>query len=230
MGRMKIAVLTGAGISAESGIQTFRDNNGLWENHRVEDVASPEGWKRNRKLVQDFYNQRRKQVLQCQPNSAHYALADLQSSFEVNIITQNVDDLHERAGSKNVLHLHGELLKARSELDDSYVIDWMDDLTDDNRAPDGGLLRPNIVWFGEAVTKMTDAIPIIKECDFLVIIGTSLVVYPAAGLINYAKPEIPKWLIDPEDRVFPRVPNLRFIREKASVGMELLTKELNNLS
>jgi len=222
----KIAVLTGAGISAESGIKTFRDSNGLWEEHRVEDVASPGGWARDKKLVLDFYNQRRKQLLQCRPNRAHIALADLESNYEVTIITQNVDDLHERAGSTNIIHLHGELLKMRSSIDENLVYDCNGDILVGDKCELGSQLRPHIVWFGEAVPKIEEAVEVVRHADILVVIGTSLAVYPAAGLINYSKYEIPKWLIDPNEMELPRIPNLKFINEKATVGVDWLVKKL----
>lgn len=224
--KQKIAVLTGAGISAESGIKTFRDSGGLWENHRVEDVASPEGWKRDKNLVLDFYNQRRKQLLECKPNRAHIALAELETKYDVTIITQNVDDLHERGGSTKIIHLHGELLKVRSSLNENLIYGWKKDLNAGDKCEHGSQLRPHIVWFGEAVPKMEEAIPVVEECDILIVIGTSLVVYPAAGLINYSRYEIPKWLVDPSDMPLPRIPNLKFINEKATVGVDYLVKEL----
>jgi len=222
----KVVVLTGAGISAESGISIFRDSNGLWENHRIEDVASPEGWKRNQNLVLDFYNQRRKQLLFCQPNKAHTALAELEQKFEVTIVTQNVDDLHERGGSSKVIHLHGELLKARSTVDESLVYGWKNDMTNQDKCEKGAQLRPHIVWFGEAVPLMELAIDKVRQADVFMVIGTSLVVYPAAGLINYTRYEIPKWLIDPNDIAIPRIPHLEFIREKATVGTQWLVNKL----
>ncbi|MCS6933921.1 MAG: NAD-dependent deacylase [Chitinophagales bacterium] len=224
--KKKIAVLTGAGISAESGIKTFRDSGGLWEEHRIEDVASPEGWRRNPQLVLDFYNQRRRQLLQVAPNRAHYALAELESKYSVTIITQNVDDLHERAGSTQVIHLHGELLKARSVLNEHCIVPCHSDIKLGDKAPDGAQLRPHIVWFGEAVPEIENAIPKVREADIFIIIGTSLVVYPAAGLVNYARYEARKWLIDPNDTPMPLVPNLRFIQQKATVGVDMLVKQL----
>ncbi|MFN8277896.1 MAG: Sir2 family NAD-dependent protein deacetylase [Chitinophagales bacterium] len=182
----ELVVLTGAGISAESGIKTFRDSDGLWENHRIEDVASPEGWVRNKKLVLEFYNQRRRDVQRAKPNAAHLALAKLEDHFNVRIITQNVDDLHERAGSKQVMHLHGELLKVRSVNNDNLVLDWRTDLMETDRGPDGAPLRPHIVWFGEDVPLIHTAAQWVSEADILLIIGTSLQVYPAAGLLHAA--------------------------------------------
>lgn len=224
--KKKIAVLTGAGISAESGIKTFRDSDGLWENHRVEDVASPEGWEKNRQLVLDFYNQRRRQLLNCQPNRAHIALAELEAKYEVTIITQNVDDLHERGGSTNVIHLHGELLKARSTVDERLVYEWRKDIHPGDTCEKGSQLRPAIVWFGEAVPMMEQAIPAVRKADMFMVVGTSLLVYPAAGLIHYTSYDTSKWLIDPNDMSLPRVPNLQFIQQKASIGVNDLVKEL----
>ena len=224
--KKKVVILTGAGISAESGIKTFRDSNGLWEEHRIEDVASPEGWYRNKNLILDFYNQRRKQLLTCKPNRAHIALAELEQKFDVTIITQNVDNLHEAGGSTHVVHLHGELLKMRSTADESLIYDCDKDLLAGDKCEKGSQLRPHIVWFGEAVPKMEEAIPLVQQADIFVVIGTSLVVYPAAGLINYTQYETPKWLIDPNDMPLPRIPNLKFINEKATVGVDYLVKLL----
>ncbi len=224
--KKKITVLTGAGISAESGIKTFRDSGGLWEDHRVEDVASPEGWARDKKLVLEFYNQRRRQLLECKPNRAHFALLELENKYEVTVVTQNVDDLHERGGSTNVIHLHGELLKMRSSLDENIIYDCTGDIQVGDKCEKGSQLRPHIVWFGEAVPKIEDAVEVVTEADILIVIGTSLVVYPAAGLINYSKYEIPKWLIDPNDMQLPRIPNLKFINEKATIGVDYLVKLL----
>ncbi len=224
--KKKVVVLTGAGISAESGIRTFRDSNGLWEEHRIEDVASPEGWHRNQELVLDFYNQRRRQVLECKPNRAHIALAELEQKYDVSIITQNVDNLHEAGGSTQVVHLHGELLKARSTKDENLIYDWPRDILTGDTCEKGSQLRPHIVWFGEAVPKMDEAIPLVMKADVFIVIGTSMVVYPAAGLINYAQYEIPKWLIDPNDMPLPRIPNLKFINQRATVGVDYLVKQL----
>lgn len=224
--RKKIAVLTGAGISAESGIKTFRDSNGLWEEHRIEDVASPEGWYRNKELVLDFYNQRRRQLLQCTPNRAHFALAELEAKYDVTIITQNVDDLHERGGSTNIIHLHGELLKARSTFDESLVYEWKEDIKIGDKCARGAQLRPHIVWFGEAVPEIERAVPIVAKADIFIVIGTSMVVYPAAGLINYTGYDTPKYLIDPNEVAVPRIPSLTVIQQAASIGVDLLVKEL----
>lgn len=224
--RKKIAVLTGAGISAESGIKTFRDSDGLWENHRIEDVASPEGWYRDKELVLDFYNQRRRQLLQCLPNAAHYALAALEDKYEVTIITQNVDDLHERGGSSNIIHLHGELLKARSTANEHLVYDWQKDITQEDKCEKGSQLRPHIVWFGEAVPLIEKAAAIVQQCDIFIVVGTSLLVYPAAGLINYTQYDIPKWLIDTKEVSLPRIPNLRSIIKPATEGVTELVSHL----
>ena len=224
--KKKVVVLTGAGISAESGLKTFRDSNGLWEEHRIEDVASPEGWHRNKELVLNFYNQRRRQLLECKPNRAHFALAELEQKYDVSIITQNVDNLHELGGSTNVIHLHGELLKARSTIYEELVYDWNKDIMIGDTCEKGTQLRPYIVWFGEAVPKMDEAIPLVRQADIFIVVGTSLVVYPAAGLINYTSYETPKWLIDPNDMALPRIPNLKFINEKATVGVDYLVKQL----
>lgn len=226
--KQKIVVLTGAGISAESGISTFRDSNGLWENHRIEDVASPEGWKKNKSLVLDFYNLRRKQLLSCSPNAAHIALAKLEEKFDISIITQNVDDLHERSGSTHVLHLHGELRKAQSTLDPSLVYDWDNDITLNDKCALGTQLRPFIVWFGEAVPKIEEAITLVQTADILLVIGTSLVVYPAAGLTNFTKPYTKKWLIDPNDTSLPPQNGFVHIKEKATIGVTQLANQLLN--
>ncbi len=226
--KKNLVVLTGAGISAESGISTFRDAGGLWENHRIEDVASPEGWRKDKKLVLDFYNQRRRQLLKCKPNRAHIALAELEQQFNVSIITQNIDNLHELGGSSKIIHLHGELLKARSTADEQLVYDWPKDITEDDKCEKGSQLRPHIVWFGEDVPKIEEAVEWVQLADIFLVVGTSLAVYPAAGLINYTRFEIPKYLIDPNDLPVPRIPNLQVIREKATVGVDRLVKQLLN--
>lgn len=223
----RIVILTGAGMSAESGISTFRGANGLWENHRVEDVASPEGWERNPDLVLEFYNQRRKQLLEVQPNEAHKAIARLEEKYHVNVITQNIDNLHERGGSTNVLHLHGELMKARSVNDPNYIVtldSW--ELNRGDTAPDGSQLRPHIVWFGEAVPAMDEAVNIVAEADILIVIGTSLQVYPAAGLLYYSPQDIPKYLIDPRATPAYNVKNLTIIPKTAVEGMLPLAEKL----
>jgi NAD-dependent deacetylase len=226
----KIVVLSGAGISAESGISTFRDSGGLWEQYRVEDVATYEGWLRNRSLVQNFYNQRRKQLAEVKPNAGHYELVRLEQAYDVHIITQNVDDLHERAGSKNVLHLHGELKKARSTVNPEYIVDidgW--ELNDKMTDPQGAPLRPHIVWFGEAVPLIEDAARISAAADFYIVVGTSLVVYPAAGLIHYVPPYVPKYVIDPNEVPAP-VPNVKYRKEPASTGLKKVVDELMAVS
>ncbi len=223
----QIVVLTGAGVSAESGVKTFRDDNGLWEGHDVMQVATPEGFAKNPQLVLEFYNQRRRQLKKVQPNAAHQILADLEQHFKINIITQNVDDLHERAGSTKVTHLHGQLTKARSTKDENLILDWNKDINIGNLAPDGNQLRPFIVWFGEAVPKMEEAMEIVTKADVLVIIGTSMQVYPAAGLIDFAKPETPIYFIDPKPSIQEKE-NLSIFAEKASTGMKKLKQILIN--
>ena len=219
----KIVILTGAGMSAESGLKTFRDANGLWEGHDVMKVASPEGWLNNKELVLDFYNQRRKQLLEVKPNKAHDLLVDLEEIFTVEIITQNVDDLHERAGSTQVLHLHGELFKVRSVVNKSLVYEWKKDLFIGDNCEYGNQLRPHIVWFGEAVPLLDQAIEITKTADVLIIIGTSMQVYPAASLIHYIKPNTPVYFIDPKLSIDKNsYSNLTIISEKASIGVEKL--------
>ncbi len=225
----KIAVLTGAGISAESGVKTFRDNNGLWHNHRVEDVATPEAWANNPELVMEFYNQRRKQLYEVEPNPGHTWLVKLEEKYNVQIVTQNVDDLHERAGSSNVLHLHGELKKVRSTADPEliYTLDhWELKLGD--KCELGSQLRPHIVWFGESVPMIEPAASIISDADILLVIGTSMAVYPAAGLINYVDPEIPKYYIDPRAFQVQGVSNLTTINKPAGTGVPELAKKLLN--
>ncbi len=222
-----IIVLTGAGISAESGIRTFRDSDGLWEEYRIEDVATYAAWQNNPKLILDFYNQRRRQLATVEPNAAHYALAKLEEKFNVQIITQNVDNLHERAGSTKILHLHGELTKARSSIDDELVYDigYKDLLTGDI-CEKGSQLRPHIVWFGEAVPKIIEATELIRKADIAMIIGTSMNVYPAAGLINYAPQNIPKYYIDPNAANASNFSNLIVIKEKAGLGVPVLVEKL----
>ena len=221
----KIIVLSGAGISAESGLKTFRDSNGLWEEHDVIEVASPDGWHKNRALVLDFYNQRRRQLKTVKPNAAHKALVDLEKQFDVHIITQNVDDLHERAGSSKVLHLHGELLKARSTADENLVIDWREDICEGDLCAKGSQLRPHIVWFGELVPLLEPAIELIAKADYIIIVGTSMQVYPAASLVNYAKPEAQIYFIDPKPNIASQK-NLKVIAEKASAGVPIVVEEL----
>ena len=219
----KIVVLTGAGISAESGIKTFRDADGLWEGHDVMEVASPKGFRDNPELVLDFYNQRRKQLLEVKPNEAHLNLVKLEDKFDVEIITQNVDDLHERAGSKKVTHLHGELLKVRSTTNHKDIQNWKDDLHLGDVCKNGSQLRPHIVWFGEMVPMLDKAIEITLTADILVIIGTSMQVYPAASLVNYIKTNTPIYFIDPKPSVAKNdFNNLTIIKELASVGTRKL--------
>lgn len=222
----KIVVLSGAGISAESGIKTFRDSDGLWENHRIEDVATFDAWARNPKLVLDFYNERRQQLLSSKPNIAHELLAKLETKYDVEIITQNVDDLHERAGSSKVIHLHGELLKVRSTKDEKLVYSWKKDLKIGDTCEKSSQLRPHIVWFGEQVPMIETAVEICKRADIFIVIGTSLVVYPAAGLIHYSDFTVPKYVIDPNRPNVSHTQNINFITEKASVGMKQLFDEL----
>lgn len=221
-----IVVLTGAGISAESGVRTFRDSDGLWEEHRVEDIATFEAWERNPKLVREFYNQRRKQLYEVNPNKAHFDLVKLEKDFNTYIITQNIDDLHERAGSKNILHLHGELKKVRSVVDENDIIElegW--ELKERDLDKYGKPLRPHIVWFGEAVPMFEKAIEISEKADIMIVIGTSLQVYPAAGLINYAPKDCKIYLIDPKEPNM-NLNNIKFIKEKASIGVEIAVNEI----
>ncbi|HEY3369647.1 MAG TPA: NAD-dependent deacylase [Prolixibacteraceae bacterium] len=223
--KKNLVILSGAGMSQESGIRTFRDMDGLWEEYDVMEVATPEAWARNPQLVMKFYNDRRRQLYECVPNAGHIGLAELEKYLEVNIITQNIDDLHERAGSSKVLHLHGELKKARSSVDESLIYDidgW--ELKFGDLCARGSQLRPHIVWFGEAVPAMDQAIPMVEKATILAVIGTSLNVYPAAGLVNYVRRGTPIYVIDPErPEVFIR--NVTYIQEKAGKGVEIL-KEL----
>jgi len=222
-----IVILTGAGISAESGIKTFRDSDGLWEQYRIEDVATFEAWQRNQDLVLEFYNQRRKQLMDVQPNAAHFALVELEKKYNVQIITQNVDDLHERAGSTNVLHLHGELKKARSTVDDNLIYDlqgW--ELKKGDFCEKGSQLRPHIVWFGEEVTQIVHAAELSANADIYIVIGTSLNVYPAAGLVGHAPHQIAKYIIDPDAKDNYYIGNLAIIKEKAGIGVPKLVEEL----
>lgn len=216
--KKRLVVLTGAGVSADSGIATFRDSNGLWENHRVEDVASPEAWAKNPQLVLDFYNARRRNLSAAKPNAAHEVLAELETEFSVHIITQNVDDLHERAGSTNVLHLHGELLKLRSEKDESLIYEAKGDTLLTDRAADGARLRPHIVWFGEAVPLMEQAVELVEVADVFAVIGTSLQVYPAAGLLHYVPSTTPVYILDTK---VPHVSRRNIIRiqKRAAEGI-----------
>ena len=225
----RIVVLSGAGISAESGIKTFRDADGLWEGHDIMEVASPIGFAKNPELVLDFYNKRRTQLLEVQPNQAHSILAELQNEFDIHIITQNVDDLHERAGSNNVIHLHGELLKVRSVYNEQIILDWKRDLNLGDVDQFGNQLRPHIVWFGEEVPAMDKAIEIVEQADVLIVIGTSLQVYPAAGLINYVDQHIPVYYIDPKPAKINNLPNpLEVLPLSGTEGMKILREKLLN--
>ncbi|MEM8506883.1 MAG: NAD-dependent deacylase [Bacteroidota bacterium] len=227
MAKKKIVVLTGAGMSAESGLKTFRDANGLWEGHDVMEVASPQGFARNPELVLEFYNQRRRQLLQVLPNAGHKALVELEPYFQVDIITQNVDNLHEQAGSTNVLHLHGELLKVRSTADENLVLEWTKDLVLGDLDPQGNQLRPHIVWFGEMVPMLVPAMRITEAADILLIVGTSMQVYPAASLINYVSPGTPIYFIDPKPNLTSSPVDPLFVfAEKATAAVPKLVKTL----
>lgn len=225
---MKIVVFTGAGISAESGIQTFRDSNGLWATYRIEDVCTPEALRSNRDQVIEFYNMRRKEALSKHPNEGHFALVELERYFDVEIITQNIDDLHERAGSSRVTHLHGEIRKLRSSIDEGALVEiegW--EQPRDTRHADGSLLRPHVVFFGESVPMMDVAVRIVSEADLLIVVGTSLKVYPAASLLRYVAPDVPVYIVDPnKPDVVARGSNIHFIVRPASTGLPKLVKEL----
>jgi len=229
MMKKKLVILSGSGISQESGLQTFRDMGGLWKQYDVTELASPEAWKRDPELVLRFYNERRKQLWEAKPNAVHRGIAELEDWFDVDVITQNVDDLHEQAGSSRVIHLHGELRKARSTVDPSLVYtlkDWELKLGD--KCEKGSQLRPHIVWFGESVDELQRAIPIVKNADIFVVVGTSLVVYPAAGLVNYTNPAIPIFVVDPDSpEMF--IKNVTYIHEKAGKGVQLLKSKLEKL-
>ena len=225
----RLVVLTGAGISTESGIRTFRDSDGLWHDHRIEDVATPEGWQRNPGLVLEFYNQRRRELHKAQPNAAHIALARAEETFDVRIITQNIDDLHERAGSTKVLHLHGELKKARSTADPSLIYDIEGtELNLGDRCELGSQLRPHIVWFGEDVPAMPLAAQIVQTADVFAVVGSSLVVYPAAALVQYVPPTAPIFVVDPKDVSVPTWREVIFIKEKASVGVPKMLEAMRD--
>ena len=228
--KKKLVVLTGAGISAESGISTFRDSGGLWEGYDVAEVASHEGWKNNKELVLDFYNHRRRQIINAEPNSAHTALASLEYKFDVTIITQNIDDLHERGGSSHIIHLHGEITKSRSTLDHSLVYNIEGtELNPGDKCERGSQLRPHIVWFGELVPMIEEAIKYCIQADIFVVIGTSLVVYPAASLIEFVAPDKVKYVIDPgKPDIYYPPPNTIYIEKKATEGMTELIKILMN--
>lgn len=226
----KLVVLTGAGMSAESGIKTFRDSGGLWEEYDVTEVATPMAWWKNKELVLRFYNERRRQLGTCQPNDGHRGLAALEKHFDVQIITQNIDDLHERAGSTKILHLHGELTKAGSTADKSLIYDiGYKDINPGDLCEKGSQLRPHIVWFGEEVPMMEEAVRFTAEAEIFVVVGSSLNVYPAAGLINYAPKSASLWLIDPKDVAVPDYRIVEIIKEGASRGMEMLTNRLMDL-
>lgn len=223
MAKQKLVVLTGAGISAESGLRTFRDSDGLWEGYRIEDVATPRAWHRDPDLVLDFYNMRRRDVLAAQPNAAHKALAALQQHYDVQIITQNIDDLHERAGSQKVMHLHGEILKMRSERNRYVLFPIKEDMQYGMLADDGSRYRPHVVWFEEPVPMIEEAIPLMQEADIFVLVGTSLAVYPAAGLVDYVPDEVVKYVIDKRIPAVSRYSNVLPIEQPATTGMaELL--------
>lgn len=227
--KKKLVVLSGAGISQESGLKTFRDMGGLWEQYDVSEVASPEAWDKKPELVLRFYNERRKQLFDATPNAGHYGIAELEKWFDVEIVTQNVDDLHELAGSSNVLHLHGELRKVRSTINSELIYkmdNWELKLGDTCEL--GSQLRPHIVWFGETVSAIYDAIPILQKADVLVVVGTSLAVYPAAGLVNYIQSEIPVFIIDPGQPAIHKN-NVTYIQEKAGKGVKILISKLEKL-
>jgi|TARA_R100000479_G_scaffold33554_3_gene14067 NAD-dependent deacetylase len=226
---MNIVVLTGAGMSAESGINTFRDSNGLWENHDIMEVASPEGFAKDPELVLDFYNKRRKQLLEVQPNAAHKALVELEQNHDVTIITQNVDDLHERAGSTNVVHLHGELLKVRSTGNENTILDWKKDLNLGDCCDENHQLRPHVVWFGEMVPMMNYATNYVIEADVLIVIGTSMQVYPAAALIQYAADNVPIYFVDPNPSI-QSSEQISVFAEKASKGVPKVIAAIEKLT
>ncbi|MEJ7678489.1 MAG: NAD-dependent deacylase [Segetibacter sp.] len=226
MRKKKLVVLTGAGISAESGLKTFRDSDGLWEGYNVYEVATPTGFAKDPQLVLDFYNMRRKDVAAAKPNAAHIGLAELEKDFDVTIITQNIDDLHERGGSSNIIHLHGQIFKMRSVTNTQLIYDIKGDINVGDLAEDGGQLRPHIVWFDEQVPMMEGAIEVMNTAEIFVVIGTSLLVYPAAGLVNYAPPYIPKFIIDKNIPYTSSVKNLTAIEKTASEGVKELERLL----
>ncbi len=225
---MKIVVLTGAGISAESGIPTFRGSNGLWEGHKIEEVASPDGWRKNPRMVLEFYNERRRNIANAQPNSAHIALANLESSCTTVIITQNIDDLHERAGSTNVLHLHGEIFKSRSTADPQLIYECREDIAIGDRCALGSQLRPHIVWFGEDVPMLIAAAEICSQADILLIVGTSMVVYPAASLISFIKRNTPVYIINPQRTPLNDYYNAEFILMNATDGVPFAIQRIKD--
>jgi len=229
MEKKKLIVLTGAGISAESGLKTFRDSDGLWEGYDIEDVATPRAWRKNPGLVLEFYNYRRQEVAKAQPNAAHIGLAELQDDFDVHIVTQNIDDLHERAGAKKVLHLHGEIFKMRCEKYEDLVYEIRDDIKLGDRSEKGFQLRPHIVWFEEPVPMIEEAINITRTTEIFVVVGTSLVVYPAAGLVNYAPWRIPKFIIDKQIPYTSSLYNLIAIEMPATEGVKKLQRKLKEI-
>jgi NAD-dependent deacetylase len=224
--KLKLVVLSGAGISAESGLKTFRDSDGLWEGYDLNEVATPRGWKKNPGLVLDFYNMRRRNVLDAQPNAAHYAVAALEQYFDVTVVTQNIDDLHERAGSTHVMHLHGEILKMRSCTDESLVYPISADIALGQQAEDGGQLRPHIVWFEEQVPMIEHAVPVMAQADIFVLTGTSLAVYPAAGLVDYVADGVPKFVLDKVIPAVSRYQNVIPIEKPATEGVRELYRLL----
>ena len=226
MTKKKLVVLSGAGIRAESGLKTFRDEDGLWEGYDIHEVATATAWRKNPALVLEFYNMRRRNVQQAQPNAAHYGLAALQEDFDVHVVTQNIDDLHERAGSMQVLHLHGEILKMRSEKNEELIYPIEGEIKLGDRSEDGAQLRPHIVWFEEAVPMMEEAIKVVRAADLFVIVGTSLVVYPAAGLVNYAPWSIPKFIVDKRIPYTTSLYNLSAIEKPATEGVDELRQLL----
>jgi NAD-dependent deacetylase len=226
--KKNLVVLSGAGISQESGLKTFRDSDGLWMGYNVYEVASPEGWKKDPEMVLEFYNQRRKEVAKAFPNAAHKAIADLEQLYNTVVITQNIDDLHERSGSKNVLHLHGEIFKMRSEKDENHFYEIKEDIRLGDKAPDGFQLRPHVVWFGEQVPMIIRARSIMSCADIFVLVGTSLQVYPASGLIDYLPAQTPKYIIDKNPPYIPQHHNFRVIEKSATEGMEKLKNMLLN--
>jgi NAD-dependent deacetylase len=228
--KQKLVVLTGAGISAESGIATFRDSGGLWEGYNVEEVATPEGWRKNQALVLEFYNQRRKSALSATPNRGHEILAELEELFDLTVVTQNVDNLHERSGSTKVIHLHGSLFESRSTIDETLIYPiqgWQ--LNPGDTCEKGSQLRPNIVWFGELVTMIEVAAQYAAAADIFLLVGTSLVVYPAAGLVHYVRHDVPKFVVDPKLPDVGSIPYVTTVAEKAGVGMEIVRKKLLEL-
>jgi NAD-dependent deacetylase len=225
--KRKLVVFSGAGMSAESGISTFRDSGGLWEKHSIEEVATPQAFGQNPKKVLEFYNHRRRQLYEVEPNEAHYKIAELDTKFDTTVITQNVDNLHERAGSERVLHLHGELDKGRSSVDETVIVDLKGkDINLGDKAPDGSQLRPHVVWFGEAVPAMNVAMEEVQKAEILIVVGTSLQVYPAAGLVDVCNPDCEIYYIDPQGEPWPN-PKLTVIKEKASIGMKKLAQKFN---